>query len=493
MNFKTSESTFFRNFAQKYRLLGNVPNILPEMKTPLPQNMTADSCADKKLFIETYGCQMNVADSEVVAAIMQMDGYSLADSVDDADAVLLNTCSIRDNAEQKIVNRLQALGALRRSRKGSGRGLLIGVIGCMAERVREDLVAGHGADLVAGPDSYLDLPALFAAAEAGETAVNVELSTTETYRDIVPARIPGHEVCGFVSIMRGCNNFCSYCIVPYTRGRERSRPVDSILREVLDLQARGFKELTLLGQNVNSYSYTDEIGEHTGFAELLAKVAEAVPDMRVRYTTSHPKDMNHDVLEVMASHANICRHIHLPVQSGSNSVLKAMNRKYTREWYLDRIADIRATIPDCGISTDLFTGFHDESEADFEETLSLMREVGFDSSFMFKYSERPGTLASRTMPDNVPEDVKIERLNRMIALQNELSLASNRADIGKEFEVLVEGVAKRSKEQMVGRTSQNKTAVFPVEMPRLAQRCVSACWTPLRLLCFVSLFNRIYL
>ena len=415
---------------------------------------------DRKLYIETYGCQMNVADSEVVAAIMGMEGYDICESIDDADAVLLNTCSIRDNAEQKIVSRLQALRAMRRNRKSQGKGLVVGVIGCMAERVKDDLINNHGVDLVAGPDSYLDLQALFASAETGHPAVNVELSTTETYRDVVPVRLPGRQVSGFVSIMRGCNNFCSYCIVPYTRGRERSRPVDSILNEVADLRAKGYKEVTLLGQNVNSYNYTDEKGNTTGFAELLARVAEAAPDMRVRFTTSHPKDMGHDTLEAIASHPNICRWIHLPVQSGSNSVLKDMNRKYTREWYLDRIADIRTTIPDCGITTDLFTGFHNESEEDFEQTLDLMRTVGFDASFMFKYSERPGTLASRTMPDNIPEDVKIERLNRMIALQNELSLASNRRDIGKRFEVLIEGVAKRSKEQMVGRTSQNKTAVF---------------------------------
>ena len=410
-----------------------------------------DNKDNKLLYIETYGCQMNVADTEVVASIMEMAGYQLTDSIGQADAVLLNTCSIRDNAEQKIISRLKALAAERRKR---GR-LLIGVIGCMAERVQQELVEKHGVDIVAGPDAYLDLPALFASAENGQPAVNVELSTTETYRDVMPARIPGQTVSGFVSIMRGCNNFCSYCIVPYTRGRERSRPVDSILGEVADLRKRGFKEVTLLGQNVNSY-----LDGETDFAALISAVAEAAPDMRVRFTTSHPKDMSDAIIDAIASHTNICRHIHLPVQSGSNSVLKAMNRKYTREWYLDRIAAIRSRIPDCGISTDLFTGFHGETEEDFQETLSLMREVGFDSAFMFKYSERPGTLASRTMPDNVPEEVKIERLNRMIALQNELSASSNRADIGREFEVLVEGVAKRSKEQMVGRTSQNKTAVF---------------------------------
>lgn len=416
---------------------------------------------NRTLYIETYGCQMNVADSEVVASVMATVGYDMTDNLDEADAVLLNTCSIRDNAEQKILSRLAFLASLRRKRPKSSPRLIIGVIGCMAERVKEDLVANHGVDLVAGPDSYLDLPALFASVEAGEKAVNVTLSTSETYRDIIPARITGNIVSGFISIMRGCNNFCSYCIVPYTRGRERSREPQSILAELADLRARGFKEATLLGQNVNSYSYTGPGGVTVNFPALLAMVAEAAPDMRIRFTTSHPKDMSDETIDVIAAHPNICRHIHLPVQSGSDSVLKAMNRKYTREWYLGRIAAIRSRIPDCGISSDLFTGFHDETEEDFEQTLSLMREVGFDSSFMFKYSERPGTLASRTMPDNVPEEVKIERLNRMIALQNELSLASNLRDVGHTFEVLVEGVSKRSKEQMVGRSSQNKTFVFP--------------------------------
>ncbi len=413
----------------------------------------------KKLYIETYGCQMNVADSEVVAAVLGMAGYELSEDIAQADAILLNTCSIRDNAEQKIVSRLQYLGSLRR--KGARRRLIIGVIGCMAERVRDTLLDEHGVDVVAGPDAYLDLPALFAAAEAGKKAINVELSTTETYREVVPTRIGPGKVSGFVSIMRGCNNFCSYCIVPYTRGRERSRPADSILREVADLRDKGYREVTLLGQNVNSYRYTAADGSEIDFPALLALVAESAPDMRVRFTTSHPKDMSDDTIATIASHANICRHIHLPVQSGSNAVLKAMNRKYTREWYLGRIAAIRRMIPDCGISTDLFTGFHNESEEDFEQTLGLMREVGFDSSFMFKYSERPGTLAARTMPDNIPDEVKIERLNRMIDLQNKLSAESNRRDIGKEFEVLVEGVSKRSTEQFVGRTSQNKTCVLP--------------------------------
>lgn len=416
---------------------------------------------DKKLYIETYGCQMNVADSEVVASVMQMAGYSLTETIDDADAVLLNTCSIRDNAEQKIVGRLEALNAMRRKRPRDRR-MLTGVIGCMAERVRDTLINDYKVDIVAGPDSYLDLPALFAAAENGEKAINVELSTTETYRDIIPVRIGANRVSGFISIMRGCNNFCSYCIVPYTRGRERSREPRSILAELDDLRAKGFREVTLLGQNVNSYSFTDAAtGETTGFDRLLAMVAEHAPEMRIRFTTSHPKDMSDDTISVIASHPNIARHIHLPVQSGSNKVLKAMNRKYTREWYLGRIAAIRSAIPDCGISTDLFTGFHDESEEDFNETLSLMKEVGFDSAFMFKYSERPGTLAARTMPDNIPEDVKIERLNRMIALQNELSAESNRRDIGKEFDVLIEGVSKRSTDQRLGRNSQNKAVIVP--------------------------------
>ncbi|MDE5786574.1 MAG: tRNA (N6-isopentenyl adenosine(37)-C2)-methylthiotransferase MiaB, partial [Duncaniella sp.] len=411
-------------------------------------------------YIETYGCQMNVADSEVVAAIMETIGYDVVENIDDADAVLINTCSIRDNAEQKIISRLTFLNSLRRKR-GKTRGLIIGVIGCMAERVKDDLITNHGVDLVAGPDSYLDLPNLFSAVEAGNKAVNVDLSTTETYRDVIPVRIGGALVSGFVSIMRGCNNFCSYCIVPYTRGRERSRNLDSILNEVADLRKRGYREVTLLGQNVNSYHSIGDDGENIDFATLLARVAEAAPDMRIRFTTSHPKDMSDKTIETIARYPNICNHIHLPVQSGSNKILKLMNRKYTREWYLDRIKAIRTRIPDCGISTDMFTGFYNETEEDFQQTLDLMKDVGFDSAFMFKYSERPGTLASREMPDNVPEDIKIERLNRMIALQNELSRESNRRDVGKVFEVLAEGVAKRSREQMVGRTPQNKSVVFP--------------------------------
>ena len=423
----------------------------------LPNN-DKNCTVGRKVRIETYGCQMNVADSEVVAAVMQTAGYEPTEVDSEAAAVLLNTCSIRDNAEQKIYSRLAYWNSMRRR---TGRDIIIGVIGCMAERVKEDLIEHHGVDLVAGPDSYLDLPALFGAVEAGEKAVNVELSTTETYRDIIPARITGNTVSGFISIMRGCNNFCSYCIVPYTRGRERSREARSILSELADLRSRGFREVTLLGQNVNSYRYEPaDGGTPVTFPDLLAMVADAAPDMRIRFTTSHPKDMTDEIIDVIASRPKICRHIHLPVQSGSNEVLRLINRRYSREWYLDRIAAIRRRLPDCGITTDLFTGFHNETEEDFQLTLSLMEEVGFDSAFMFKYSERPGTQASRIMPDNIPEEVKINRLNRMIALQNRLSLESNQRDIGKTFEVLVEGVSKRSKDQMVGRTEQNKTVVF---------------------------------
>ena len=424
----------------------------------LPNN-EKNCTVSKKVRIETYGCQRNVADSEVVAAMMALAGYEPTESDEEAAAVLLNTCSIRDNAEQKIYSRLAYWNSLRRK---LGRNIIIGVIGCMAERLKNDLIEKHGVDLVAGPDAYLDLPNLIAAAETGEPAINIELSTSETYRDVVPRRLGATgPISGFISIMRGCNNFCSYCIVPYTRGRERSREPQSILRELQDLHDRGFKEATLLGQNVNSYSYTDpETGVVVSFPDLLEMVAKSAPDMRIRFSTSHPKDMSDRTLEVIAANPNLARHIHLPVQSGSNSVLKDMNRSYTREWYLDRVAAIRRILPDAGLSTDMFTGFYNESEEDFQETLSLMREAGFDSAFMFKYSERPGTLASRMMPDNVPEEVKIERLNRMIALQNELSLESNRRDIGKTFEVLVEGRSKRSAEEYFGRTTQNKVVVF---------------------------------
>ena len=412
----------------------------------------------KKLFIETYGCQMNVADSEVVASIMQMAGYELCEDENMADAILLNTCSIRENAENKIYNRLETLHAEQKK----GRRLILGVLGCMAERVKDDLIENHHANLVCGPDSYLNLPDMIAQCENGNNAINIELSKTETYRDVVPQRIGANKVSGFVSIMRGCNNFCHYCIVPYTRGRERSRDVESILREVADLQARGYKEVTLLGQNVNSYRWEPATAGEAAitFPELLRRVARAVPDMRIRFSTSHPKDMSDDTLRVIAEEPNVCRHIHLPVQSGSNRILKLMNRKYTREWYLDRVAAIRRIMPDCGLSTDIFAGYCSETEEDHQLSLSLMRECGYDSAFMFKYSERPGTYASRHLTDDVPEEVKVRRLEELIALQNELSAESNARCIGQTYEVLVEGVSKRSREQLFGRTEQNKVVVF---------------------------------
>ena len=405
----------------------------------------------KKLYIETYGCQMNVADSEVIASVMKMADYYVCDVLDEADAVLLNTCSVRENAENKIYNRLEALQALRRK----GHQFIIGVVGCMAERVRDELIDRYHVDLVAGPDSYLSLPELFASAELGERAININLSTTETYRDIIPERICGGHVSGFVSIMRGCNNFCHYCIVPYTRGRERSREVDSIVAEVHDLEQKGFREVTLLGQNVNSYR-----SGNVCFPQLLDMIAAAFPQLRIRFTTSHPKDMSDETLHVIASHPNLCRHIHLPVQSGSNRILELMNRKYTREWYLDRVAAIRRILPDCGLTTDIFVGYHSETEDDHQLSLSLMRECQYDSAFMFKYSERPGTYASKHLPDDVPEEVKLRRLNEMIALQNELSAKSYHRDIGHTYEVLVEGVSKRSRDQLFGRTPQNKVVVF---------------------------------
>ena len=403
----------------------------------------------KKLYIETYGCQMNVADSEVVASVMQMAGYETTEQLEEADAVFLNTCSIRDNAEQKIYHRLDALDAVKRKR-----GLIIGVLGCMAERVKDDLLENHHCDLVAGPDAYMSLPDLIAQAELGHKAMNIELSTTETYKDIVPQRLHGAKISGFVSIMRGCNNFCHYCIVPYTRGRERSRDIESILREVRDLRDRGFKEVTLLGQNVNIYHFED-----INFPTLLRRVAEEVPEMRVRFTTSHPKDMSDETLKVIAEVPNVCKHIHLPVQSGSDRILKLMNRKYTIEWYRERVAAIRRIIPDCGLSTDIFVGYHSETEEDHQMSLSLMREVGYDSAFMFKYSERPGTYASKHLPDNIPDEEKIRRLNEMIALQTEISAQQNKKDEGKEFDVLLEAFSKRSREQLMGRTEQNKAVV----------------------------------
>ena len=398
---------------------------------------------------------MNVADSEVVASVMQMAGYEMTENIEDADAIFVNTCSVRDNAEQKIYGRLQYFHSLRKKKKD----LIVGVLGCMAERVKEKLLEEHNVNLVVGPDSYMDFPNLIGAAERGEKAINVELSTQETYKDVLPLKLPGLHISGFVSIMRGCNNFCTYCIVPYTRGRERSRDVDSILNEIRDMREKGFREVTLLGQNVNSYSFEKD-GVTVNFPMLLEKVANEAPNMRIRFVTSHPKDMSDETLRVIAAHNNICKYIHLPAQSGSSKILKVMNRKYTREWYLDRIAAIRRIVPDCAISTDLFCGFHSETEEDYQETLSLMREVGYDSAYLFKYSERPGTYAAKHLEDDVPEDVKVRRLQGMIDLQNKLSEESNKRDIGKTFEVLVEGFSKRSREQLFGRTSQNKVVIF---------------------------------
>lgn len=411
----------------------------------------------KKLFVETYGCQMNVADSEVVASIMEMDGYELTEEIKDADAIFVNTCSIRDNAEQKIVSRLNYFNSLKKKKKG----LLVGVLGCMAERVKDELINEFNVDLVVGPDAYLDLPNLVGAVEKGEKAINVKLSTDETYREIIPSRIGGNRISGFISIMRGCNNFCSYCIVPYTRGRERSRDPQSIVSELKDLAEKNFKEVTLLGQNVNSFCFEKEDGTRVDFPALLAMVAETAPNIRIRFTTSHPKDMNDEILETIAKYKNICNHIHLPVQSGSSRILKLMNRKYTREWYMERIDAIKRIIPECGLTTDVFCGFHSETEEDHQETLSLMKEVGFDASFMFKYSERPGTYASKHLKDDISEEVKVKRLEEIINLQNQLSLESNKKTIGKTYEVLVEGVSKRSRDDFFGRTEQNRVVVFP--------------------------------
>ncbi|MBP6610526.1 MAG: tRNA (N6-isopentenyl adenosine(37)-C2)-methylthiotransferase MiaB, partial [Paludibacter sp.] len=424
------------------------------MDKTAPKVASSDSKSDlndKKLFIETYGCQMNVADSEVVASIMEMDGFEITDNINDANAIFVNTCSVRDNAEQKVIQRLKFFQSMKRKKKG----LVVGVIGCMAERVKEELITEHGVNIVVGPDAYLDIPNLINSVEAGEKAINVELSKTETYKDVMPTRI-GASISGFVSIMRGCDKFCTYCIVPYTRGRERSRDIESILNEIRDLKSKNYKEVTLLGQTVNSYSFTREDGTVIGFPELLSIIAELVPDMRIRFTSPHPKDMTDETLEVMAKYDNICKFIHLPVQSGSNKVLQAMNRKYTREWYLDRVAAMRRLMPDIAIGTDIFCGFSGETEEDHQESLDLMRQAKFEMAFMFKYSERPGTVAAKRLPDDVPEEVKLRRLNEIIALQNELSNQSNQNDIGREYEVMVEGFSKRSKEQLFGRTSQNK-------------------------------------
>lgn len=434
-------------------------------KAETADSKSAASPVVKRVYIETYGCQMNVADSEVVASIMQMDGFHLTEDPELADAILLNTCSVRDNAEQKVLNRLEYYHYIRKKRR---RKVTIGVLGCMAERAKGELIEKHHVDLVVGPDSYLDLPNLVGAVERGEKAINVELSTSETYKDVLPLKIGGVHISGFVSIMRGCNNFCSYCIVPYTRGRERSRELESIIREVKDLASKNYREVTLLGQNVNSYRFVD--GERVyDFADLLEAVALAVPEMRIRFTSPHPKDMDDRAIQAMAKHPNICKHIHLPAQSGNDRILKLMKRNYTRAWYLERVAAIRAVMPECAITSDLFCGFHDETEEDFQDTLSLMREVGYDASFMFKYSERPGTYAAKYLEDNIPEEVKIRRLQEMIDLQNQLSLESNKRDVGKVVEVLIEGFSKRSREQLFGRTQQNKVVVFDKQGHRVGQ------------------------
>jgi tRNA-2-methylthio-N6-dimethylallyladenosine synthase len=411
---------------------------------------------ERKLYMETYGCQMNIADSEVILSVMRTDGYTLTEHIGEADAIFINTCSVRDNAEQRIIARLQYFQSLRKNKKQ----LIIGVLGCMAERVKDDLIKHHGVDLVAGPDSYLDLPNLAGAVERGEKAIRVELSSQETYKDVIPLKLAGVHITGYVSIMRGCNNFCTYCIVPYTRGRERSRDLESILNEVRDMRSKGYKDVTLLGQNVNSYNLKTTDGLAVGFPQLLERVAGEVPAMRIRFMTSHPKDMSDEMLHVMAAHKNICKHIHLPAQSGSTRILQVMNRKYTREWYLERIAAIRRILPACAVSTDLFCGFHSETEEDFEETLSLMREVRYDSAYMFKYSERPGTYAAGHLTDDVPEDVKIRRLQKMIDLQNKLSEESNMRAVGKTFEALVEGFSKRSRDRLFGRTEHNRIVIF---------------------------------
>ena len=426
---------------------------------------SSPATSPRRVYIETYGCQMNVADSEVVASIMQMDGFHLTEDPELADAIFLNTCSVRDNAEQKVLNRIAYYHSIRRKKR---RRIIIGVLGCMAERAKGELIEKHHVDLVVGPDSYLDLPNLVGAVERGEKAINVQLSTTETYKDVLPLKIGGLNLSGFVSIMRGCNNFCSYCIVPYTRGRERSRELESIIREVKDLEEKGYREITLLGQNVNSYRFEGN-GQVYDFGDLLEQVALAVPKIRIRFTSPHPKDMDDKAIAVMAKYPNICKHIHLPSQSGNDRILKLMKRNYTREWYLERVVAIRRVMPDCAITSDIFCGFHDESEEDFQDTLSLMREVGYDNAFLFKYSERPGTYAAKYLEDNIPEDVKIRRLEEMIALQTQLSLESNLRDVGKTFEVLIEGFSKRSREQLFGRSQQNKVVVFDKQGYRVGQ------------------------
>lgn len=410
----------------------------------------------RKLYIETYGCQMNVADSEVVAAVLSEKGYSLTSDNKNADIILLNTCSVRDNAEQRIWGRLNLFNSYKKKNKN----LIIGMIGCMAERLAHELIEKKIVDIVAGPDAYRDLPYLIDKANAGQEAINVDLTTTETYDNLIPYRIANDSISGFVSITRGCNNFCTYCIVPYTRGRERSRDFKDILNEVADLAAKGYKEVTLLGQNVNSYKWEND-NKIVRFPDLIKMVADSQPDLRIRFTTSHPKDLTDKLIKIIADTPNICNHIHLPFQSGSTRILNLMNRKYDRDWYIKRIETIKQFIPDCGLSTDVFCGFCTETEEDFIETLSLMELVKFDSAFMFKYSERPGTYAAKNIPDDVPETVKSERLERIIKLQNSISLNSNKYDIGKTFQVLIEGTSKKSQTELFGRTQQNKVVVFP--------------------------------
>lgn len=417
---------------------------------------------NNKVYIETYGCQMNVADSETVAGIMMSNDYVATQNLQEADIIIINTCSVRDNAEKKIWNRLQQIKGLKKKNKN----LKIGIIGCMAQRLAEKILENPVVDFVAGPDSYRSIPELVKESDINLRPVYVNFDINETYSGIEKHKNDNNNISGFIAITRGCNNFCSYCIVPYTRGRERSSSFNDIISQINTLNQKGFKEVTLLGQNVNSY-YFEENNLKVNFPKLLEMVAQTAPKMRIRFTTSHPKDLSDELIETIAKHNNICNHIHLPVQSGSNSILEKMNRHYTREWYLNRIEAIRKTIPDCGISTDLFCGFCGETEKDFEQTLNLMEVVGFDMAFMFKYSERPGTNAAKFFKDDVPEDIKIQRLNRMIKLQNKISLQRNKADINKTFEVLIEGYSKRSNQMLFGRTEQNKVVVFPAENAKI--------------------------
>lgn len=410
-----------------------------------------------KVYIETYGCQMNVNDSEVILSILQDAGYALTENIGEASLILANTCSIRDNAEQRVWGRIEQFRIQKQRRPD----VLIGIVGCMAERLKDKLLDSHVVDIVAGPDSYRSLPELVRNVAPDSPQMNVLLSHEETYADITPVRMDRNGVSAYISIMRGCNNVCSYCIVPYTRGVERSRDPRTIVREAGELLDAGYREVNLLGQNVDSYLWKDVDGQTVGFSRLLEMVAEISPELRVRFSTSHPKDISDEVIYTMARYENICRHIHLPVQSGSNAMLEKMRRKYTREWYLERVGKIREVMPDCGLTTDIIAGFCGETQQDHLDTLSLMEEAAFDAAFMFQYSERPGTLAARKYPDDVPADVKTARLNEIIALQNRLSRESNERDLGKTFKVLVEGVSKRSPDELFGRTGSNKVCVFP--------------------------------